>query len=247
MGDAIQTGTVYVRDAVPDDFDPITRLLTRAFLHDPLIHWFGSFSAPIPMPGSQEIWGERSTKLPKDIELIYHVRYAFLVSVYLDHGHIIVCVRRETDNAEKILSIAAWLPHRNRCDGTSAVRKFKLFLKVIFGTWRRPGGWGLSGLKVHKILVLVFRVAQLVFLQRIFFQALPAMDELFLDASKITGLLPEEIWTLSNVATDPNESGKGERSGRLRTVSCGKVDLTVICVCSLQATARWYWNMASSE
>lgn len=144
-----QTGTVYIREAVLSDFDAIARLLTQAFIHDPLINWFGSRQDFITAPSPENMQILPLGKLPKDIELIFHLRYALLLSVHFSGGRVTVLVRRDSQNFEQILSVATWQPPREWSSVPTTAIKVKQYRSVIFGTWRQPGGWGLSGLKAR--------------------------------------------------------------------------------------------------
>ena len=149
MSNTDKEGGAYVREALPGEYDAIARLLARATAHDPTMNWFGSVSRPVPVPSADEMKDTPLWRLPKELELLYYFRRAYVVSAVLSGGHITVAVRPEPDGSEKIVSVAAWFPPGARIDNLLVVIKSKQH-RSIFGTWRRPGGWGIRGLKVRK-------------------------------------------------------------------------------------------------
>lgn len=145
-----QDNDVYIREALPTELETITiaRLLTRAFAQDPSMNWFGSVSRLVPVPSTDDMKATPLWRLPKELELLYYFMNAYIVSVHLSGGHITVAVRPEPDGSEKIVSVAAWFPPGAKIDNPIIILKSKQH-RTLFGSWRRPGGWGLRGLKVY--------------------------------------------------------------------------------------------------
>lgn len=148
-----QGNNVFIREALDTEHDAIARLLTRAFAQDPSMNWFGSVTRLVPVPSADEMKNTPLWRLPKELELLYYFRYAYVVSAHLSGGHITVAVRPEPDGSEKIVSVAAWFPPGAKIDNPLVILKSKQH-RTLFGSWRRPGGWGLRGLRVCAVVLL---------------------------------------------------------------------------------------------
>lgn len=138
--------TAYVRDAKPDEYEYAAIVYARAFVTDPLNYWMGSVSKQIIVPSGQTIDKESILTLPKHIKTLFHLHHSLILSTQYVGGRVLVTVRPEEDDKEKIVSVTLWIPPLVKVDGPLTVIHAKQY-RTIFGTMQSPGGWGLVGLK----------------------------------------------------------------------------------------------------
>ena len=139
--------STYTRAARPEEFEEIALVAARAFHNDPLMNWMGSVAHKITLPQRSNMSTSSLSNLAKGLEILFYFHHSIILSTHLVQGRIMVVVRPETEGHEKILAACLWLPPGARVDTLWIILRSKQY-RTIFGTLRRPGGWGFTGLKV---------------------------------------------------------------------------------------------------
>ena len=135
----------YVRKAKSHEFDAASFVMARAFSNDPLLNWMGSVRRQMPRPGL----GSKQRDWPKEFLLLYYIYNSLSIATHIIGGHVMLVVVPDPQSAkkERIAAASLWTPPGKGLSSPLTVLRSKQW-RVMFGDWRRPGGWGFRGLKV---------------------------------------------------------------------------------------------------
>ncbi|TBU42596.1 hypothetical protein BD309DRAFT_895989 [Dichomitus squalens] len=183
MSDPRKHSKAHVRAAVPSEMDDVARVLTRAFVNDPAMNWYGCVRELVkdldrPTPS------ERKTIRNLNWFQIALTRATLLVGGFID----VVVVPSESDvREENIVAVGIWLPPGETLDLPPMTFLRAGLLKVVWG-------WGLTGVKR---MVLDFT---------------PAVERALETAFKARGRDRLDSWYLFEMVVDPAHQGKGYAS-----------------------------------
>lgn len=137
--------TAYVREALPKEFEDLGRLAGRAFANNAIVNWIRSAKQSIDLQ-------KTLTKTErKELELLYYFMESLATSTRLVGGRVsVVVVPDEVFGSEKIVATAFWVPPNKKLDSIYVILRSQQH-RAILGSWRYPGGWGWTGLKVSYI------------------------------------------------------------------------------------------------
>ena len=145
MSDSRRNPEAHVRAAALEEIPDVARVLTRAFVNDPAMNWYGC----VP-----ELVKDLDNPTPSEQKTIRNLNWfqttltkaTFLVGGYVDV--VVVPTRAETqDRKEEIVAAALWLPPGVTLD----LPPMALVRAGLFNVIR---GWGLAGLKVSAAWML---------------------------------------------------------------------------------------------
>ena len=138
MSDSRRHPEAHVRAAVLEELPDVARVLTRAFVNDPAMNWYGCVPALVkdldnPTPSEQK------TIRNLNWFQVALAKATFLVGGYIDVAVVPVSAETE-DRKEEIVAAALWLPPGVTLDLPPLMLIRAGLLKVI-------RGWGLTGAK----------------------------------------------------------------------------------------------------
>ncbi|KAK0209272.1 hypothetical protein DFS33DRAFT_521663 [Desarmillaria ectypa] len=181
------TPSATVRVATKEDVEAAIAVLTRAFLNDPTMNWWGcvkkenaATNIDLPVPGVQ-----------RTVKNLRRFQKSLVIVVMLVGGVVTLAVVPQGDGGEKVVGVTVCLQPGQTFDMVSG----KL-LKA--GTWSVLRGWGLRGLK------------------RIVLDFSPPVEKAVSKAFKEHNLDRLDSWHLLEIAVDPDWQGKGVSSVLLR-------------------------------
>ncbi|KAI1783887.1 hypothetical protein LXA43DRAFT_292401 [Ganoderma leucocontextum] len=182
MSDSRRHPEARVRDALPEELPDVARVLTRAFVNDPAMNWYGCVPELVkdldnPTPSEQ-----------KTIRNLNWFQTALTKSTFIVGGFVDVVVvpapAESQDGKEEIVAVAVWLPPGVTLDLPPMTFLRAGILKVI-------RGWGLTGAK------------------RVLLDFTPAIEGTLEKAFKAHGLDRMDSWHLFEMVVDPAHQGKG--------------------------------------
>ena len=142
-------GLPYVREAKPSEFDEVALVIARAFHNDPLMNWMGAISKKIPLPPRSSMSPTNLSALPKELEILYYFHHSLVLATHMVHGRVLIVCRSDGASQESIVAASLWVPPNTKIDTPLIIIRSKQY-RTMFGSWRRPGGWGFTGLKVRR-------------------------------------------------------------------------------------------------
>lgn len=140
----------YVRDALPLEYEEVALVIARAFHNDPLMNWMGSVPQKIVLPSRSSMDPAKLTSVSKQLEILYYFHHSLVLATHMVNGRIMGVFRKDDDGRDILTAACLWLPPNVRVDTPWIILRSKQY-RTMFGSWRRPGGWGLTGLKVRRI------------------------------------------------------------------------------------------------
>ncbi|PIL32200.1 hypothetical protein GSI_05445 [Ganoderma sinense ZZ0214-1] len=172
-----------VRAALPNELEDVARVLTRAFVNDPAMNWFGGVKElvkDLDNPGTRseqktvrnQLWFQRAA-----------VKTTFLINGFVD----VVVIPGSSecqDGKEEIVAVAIWFPPGESLDLPPMTFVRAGLLKVICG-------WGLTSSK------------------RMLVDFTPAVERSLAKSFKARGLDRQDSWYLFEIVVDPVHQGKG--------------------------------------
>ena len=131
-----------VRAALPTELEDVARVLTRAFVNDPAMNWFGGVKELVGDLDNPGTASEQKTVRNQNWFQRAAVKATFLINGFVD-----VVVIPGSSGKEEIVAVAIWFPPGESLDlpPTTFVRAG--MLKVIWG-------WGLTSTKVSAVCML---------------------------------------------------------------------------------------------
>ncbi|KAK0185250.1 hypothetical protein F5146DRAFT_200286 [Armillaria mellea] len=187
------TPSAVVRDATKEDVEAATTVLTRAYLNDPALNWFGcvkkqnaATDIDSPLPGVQ--------RTIKNLGCFQRC----LVAVTMLVGGVVtlaVIPSQGDGKGEKVVGVAVWLQ-----PGQTFDMPLGKLLKA--GAWSVLKGWGIRGLK------------------RIFLDFTPSVERALSKAFKARNMDRLDSWHLLAIVVDPDWQGKVMISGCLVFCLC---------------------------
>lgn len=183
------TPSAAVRVATREDVEAATTVLTRAYLNDPALNWFGCVK-------NQDAANDIDSPVPGVQQTIKNLRnfQRCLVTVAMLVGGVVtlaVVPSQGDGKGEKIVGVSVWLQPGQTFD----VPLGKL-LKA--GAWSVLKGWGVRGLK------------------HIFLDFTPSVEKALLKAFKARNMNRLDSWHLLAIVVDPDWQGKGVSSLLMR-------------------------------
>ncbi|KAK0234256.1 hypothetical protein IW262DRAFT_1452809 [Armillaria fumosa] len=178
-----------IRVASREDVEAATIVLTRAYLNDPALNWFGCVK-------KQNAATDIDSAVPGVQQTIKNLRcfQRCLVTVTMLVGGIVtlaVVPSQGDGKGEKIVGVAVWLQ-----PGQTFDMPLGKLLKA--GAWSALKGWGIRGLK------------------RIFLDFTPPVEKALLKAFKARNMDRLDSWHLLAIVVDPDWQGKGVSSLLMR-------------------------------
>ncbi|KAK0209274.1 hypothetical protein DFS33DRAFT_521711 [Desarmillaria ectypa] len=183
------TPSALIRAATKEDVEAAVTVLTRAYLNDPSLNWFGSVKKQnavtdidSPVPGVQ--------RTVKNLRCFQRC----LVTVVMLVGGIVtlaVVSSQGDGKGEQVIGVALWLQ-----PGQTFDMPLGKLLKA--GAWSVLKGWGIRGLK------------------RIFLDFTPPVEKAVSKAFKARSMDRLDSWHLLEIVVDPDWQGKGVSSVLLR-------------------------------
>ena len=142
MSDSGRHPDARVRAALPAELEDVARVLTRAFVNDPAMNWFGGVKDLVGDLDNPATASEQKTVRNQNWFQRAAVKATFLIDGFVD-----VVVIPGSSGKEEIVAVAIWFPPGESLDlpPTTFVRAG--MLKVIWG-------WGLTSTKVSAVCML---------------------------------------------------------------------------------------------
>ncbi|KAI1781783.1 hypothetical protein LXA43DRAFT_612860 [Ganoderma leucocontextum] len=172
----------HVRDAHPTELADVTRVLTRAFVNDPAMNWYGCVT---------ELVKDLDNPTPSEHKTIRNLNWfqtAAVTAAFLVGGFVDVVVvpgpSGSQGSGEEIVAVGIWFPPGATLDLPPMKFLRAGLLKVI-------RGWGLTGAK------------------RMLLDFTPAVERALEKSFKARGLNRMDSWYLFEMVVDPVHQGKG--------------------------------------
>ncbi|KAK0436532.1 hypothetical protein EV421DRAFT_1831077 [Armillaria borealis] len=183
------TPSAVVRVATKEDVEAATTVLTRAYLNDPALNWFGCVK-------KQNAVTDIDSPVPGVQQTIKNLRrfQRCLVTVTMLVGGVVtlaVVPSQGDGTGKKIVGVAVWLQ-----PGQTFDMPLGKLLKA--GAWSVLKGWGIRGLK------------------RIFLDFTPPVEKALSKAFKARNMDRLDSWHLLAIVVDPDWQGKGVSSVLMR-------------------------------
>ena len=154
MSDSGRHPDARVRAALPTELEDVARVLTRAFVNDPAMNWFGGVKEPVRDLDNPATTSEQKTVRNQNWFQRAAVKATFLINGFVD----VVVIPSSSEGEggsgkEEIVAVAIWFPPGESLDLPPATFVRAGMLKVIWG-------WGLSSTKVSAVRMLQLICAQ---------------------------------------------------------------------------------------
>ncbi|KAM5544640.1 hypothetical protein V8D89_001538 [Ganoderma adspersum] len=179
MSDSSRHPEARVRAALPTELEDVARVLTRAFVNDPAMNWFGGVKELVKDLDNPGTASEQKTVRNQNWFQRAAVKATFLINGFVD-----VVVIPGSSGKEEIVAAAIWFPPGESLDLPPATFVRTGMLKVIWG-------WGLTSTK------------------RMLVDFTPTIERALAKAFEARGLDRQDSWYLFEIVVDPVHQGKG--------------------------------------
>nr|VWP02580.1 Trihydroxynaphthalene reductase (EC (T3HN reductase) [Ganoderma boninense] len=173
-----------VRAAVPTELEDVACVLTRAFVNDPAMNWFGGVKEPVRDLDNPGTRSEQKTVRNQNWFQRAAVKATFLINGFIDVVVIPGSSSESKGEKEEIVAVAIWFPPGESLDLSPVTFVRAGLLRVIWG-------WGFSGGK------------------RMLVDFSPAIEDSLAKSFKGRGLDRQDSWYLMEIVVDPVHQGKG--------------------------------------